>query len=126
MTLGNKDKVILSGYSMALSRDLIAATVEPTLLSILSRQESYGYALIKEVHGLSRGKVNWTEGMLYPVLHRLEKQGLISAIWRASETGRKRRYYTIESKGCARLAEDLEEWGLAHAMLAAGRGGAIV
>src|SRR3954470_3801764 len=111
---------------MTLSRELVAATAEPLLLSILARQESYGYALIKEVHALSGGKVNWTEGMLYPVLHRLEKQGLVRAEWRASETGRKRRYYAIESKGRARLASGLEEWRLAHAMLAASRGGALV
>src|SRR4051812_1011448 len=98
---------------MSLSKDLVAATAEPLVLSILARQESYGYALIKEVHALSSGKVTWTEGMLYPVLHRLEEQGFIRAVWRESETGRKRRYYSLEKKGHKRLRSQLEEWDLA-------------
>ena len=111
---------------MALNKDLVAATAEPLLLSILSRRESYGYALIKEVFALSGGKVSWTEGMLYPVLHRLEKNGYIGAVWRLSETGRKRRYYAIEPKGRTRLEAGLAEWSLADSMLRASRGDALV
>jgi PadR family transcriptional regulator PadR len=77
---------------MTLSKDLIAATAEPLVLSILSRKESYGYALIKDVFALSANKVQWTEGMLYPVLHRLEEQGFIKSVWKESETGRRRKY----------------------------------
>jgi len=78
---------------MSLSKDLVAASAEPLVLSILARKESYGYALIKEVLALSGGKVTWTEGMLYPVLHRLEKNGFITSSWKTSEIGRKRKYY---------------------------------
>lgn len=111
---------------MSLSRDLIAASAEPLVLSILSRDESYGYALIKEVHALSGGRVNWTEGMLYPVLHRLEKQGFIKAVWKTSDIGRKRKYYSIQKKGLTRLNAQLEEWDIAHAALSASRGAAHV
>lgn len=111
---------------MSLSKDLVAATAEPLVLSILSRGETYGYALIKEVHALSGGKVNWTEGMLYPVLHRLERHGFITSKWGASEIGRKRKYYSIHKKGLTRLHSQLAEWDLAHATLLASRGGAHV
>jgi DNA-binding PadR family transcriptional regulator len=109
---------------MGLSKDLVAATAEPLVLSILGRGESYGYALIKEVQLLSGGRVTWTEGMLYPVLHRLEKNGCIRSEWKTSGTGRKRKYYAIETKGKARLSAQLEDWDTAHAMLAASRGAA--
>lgn len=110
---------------MSLTKDLVAATAEPLVLSILSREESYGYALIKEVQALSGGRVKWTEGMLYPVLHRLEKAGFIKASWKTSETGRKRKYYSIESKGRAQLVTQLEAWDLANGMLAASRGAGV-
>ena len=76
---------------MAISKDLVAASAAPLILSILTEGESYGYAIIRRVHELSAGQMQWTDGMLYPVLHRLERQGLIAAHWGASETGRKRR-----------------------------------
>lgn len=107
---------------MSLSKDLVAATAEPLVLSILSRKESYGYALIKEVHALSGGRVTWTEGMLYPVLHRLEEQGFIRSVWRDSDIGRKRKYYSIEKKGQKRLKAQLEEWDIAASVVAASRG----
>lgn len=109
---------------MGLNKELVAATAEPLVLSILSRKESYGYAIIKEVQALSRGKINWTEGMLYPVLHRLEHRGLIKATWKESETGRRRRCYSIQKKGLAQLNEQLDQWDLAADVLAASRGAA--
>ena len=109
---------------MVLSKDLVAATAEPLVLSILSRKESYGYALIKEVYALSGSKVRWTEGMLYPVLHRLEEQGYIDSVWKTSETGRRRKYYKIGKKGHARLSEQLQQWDLASKMILDGRAGA--
>lgn len=107
---------------MGLGKDLVAASAEPLVLSILSRAPSYGYALIKEVTALSKGRILWTEGMLYPVLHRLEEAGCISAYWEASDSGRRRKYYQIEKGGKARLAEQLDGWDAAHAAIAASRG----
>ena len=76
---------------MAISKDLVAASATPLVLSILSKGENYGYAIIKRVRELSNGQMQWTDGMLYPVLHRLEGQKLIQSKWRESETGRKRK-----------------------------------
>jgi hypothetical protein len=56
-----------------LAKELVAASTEPLILSLLSKGESYGYALIQEVKRLSTDEIEWTDGMLYPVLHRLEE-----------------------------------------------------
>lgn len=95
---------------MVLSKDLVAASATPLILSILSRGESYGYAIIKEVHRLSQGQMNWTDGMLYPVLHRLEKQQLIESENRRAENGRLRKYYRIKEPGRAVLDEYKQQW----------------
>jgi len=62
-------------------KELVAASAEPLILSLLARGESYGYAIIQEVKARSGGKLQWTDGMLYPVLHRMEHRGLIKARW---------------------------------------------
>ena len=71
-------------------KDLVAASSTPIVLAILARGESYGYEIIQEVRAVSRGELEWTDGMLYPVLHRLERKGLIRSRWVAPEGGRRR------------------------------------
>ena len=107
---------------MTLGKDLVAATAEPLVLSILRQKESYGYAIIKEVEGLSKGQIQWTDGMLYPVLHRLEQNGLVKSIWRKTESGRDRKYYRISTKGLKRLESSLALWDLASSTIALARG----
>ena len=102
---------------MTVSKDLVAASAGPLVLSILAQGENYGYAIIKRVRELSNGQIQWTDGMLYPVLHRLEKQGLIKSEERISETGRKRRYYRIENKGTSVLKEQRSQWILVYSTL---------
>ena len=92
------------------SKELVGASTIPIILSVLSEGENYGYAIIKQVAEFSGGKLAWSEPMLYPVLHRLEKQGLISAQWRIFDNGRKRKYYAITPEGRAALADKKEEW----------------
>jgi len=92
------------------TKDLVAASARPLVLSILNRGESYGYAIIQEVKQLSGGQLEWSDGMLYPVLHRLEKEGLIKAKWGKSETGRKRKYYTLSPSGGKALKQEKEQW----------------
>lgn len=99
---------------MTLSKDLVAASATPMILSILADGDSYGYAIIKRVRDLSGGHMEWTDGMLYPVLHRLEKQGLIESYMQPSETGRKRKYYRLRRDGTKALAEHKSQWMLVH------------
>ncbi len=95
---------------MDLSKDLVAASATPLVLAILAEGDSYGYAIIKRVAELSGGRLQWSDGMLYPVLHRLERQGLVAAKWSASEVGRRRRYYRITKEGRAQLAAQRQQW----------------
>lgn len=100
--------------NIVLPRDLIAASSTPLVLSLLAEGESYGYAIIQRVRELSGEEVQWTEGMLYPVLHRLERDKLITAEWRKSESGRERKYYRLTTKGGKTLKEEKANWLTVH------------
>lgn len=95
---------------MSINKDLVAASSTPLVLAILAEGDSYGYAILKRVRELSGGELEWTDGMLYPVLHRLEKAGLVEARWDQAETGRKRKYYRITGTGSEQLAEERRQW----------------
>src|SRR5256885_17143851 len=84
---------------MKLNKDLVAAYAAPLVLSILEDGESYGYAILERVRTLSGGAVEWTDGMLYPVLHRLEANGYVASPWGAAETGRRRQDYALKAAG---------------------------
>src|SRR6267154_2447775 len=76
-------------YSAAmLTKELVAASTEPLILSLLTEGESYGYALIQEVRKVSQEQMQWTDGMLYPVLHRMEDKGWIRSRWKDAGNGR--------------------------------------
>ena len=95
---------------MGTNKDLIAASSTPHVLAILAEADSYGYAILQRVRELSGGRMEWTDGMLYPVLHRLEWLGHIEARWEVAESGRRRKYYRITFQGRGRLAEEREQW----------------
>jgi PadR family transcriptional regulator PadR len=102
---------------MDISKDLVAASATPLVLAILAEGDSYGYAIVKRVSELSSGALQWTDGMLYPVLHRLERQGYIRGRWGTSETGRKRKYYHLTAQGKAQLSEQRQQWQMVDAAL---------
>lgn len=95
---------------MHVGKDLVAASATPIVLGILAAGESYGYAILKQVAELSGGRLEWTEGLLYPLLHRLERLGQIEARWRTTPAGRRRKYYRITRRGRAELAEQRRQW----------------
>jgi len=97
-----------------ISKALIAASTKPMILSILSKGENYGYQIIQSVKQISGGNMDWTAGMLYPVLHRMEKEGLIRSRWRLSDEGRRRKYYVITEAGRKELESDMREWMSVH------------
>jgi PadR family transcriptional regulator PadR len=100
-----------------ISKALVAASTKPVILSILATGEKYGYLIIQHVTEISGSTLEWSEGMLYPVLHRMEKDGFILSQWRISENGRKRKYYSLTSLGRAELEKDREEWTAVHSLL---------
>jgi len=95
---------------MNLGKDLVAASTTPLVLAILAGGESYGYAIIKQVGELSGGHLQWTDGMLYPVLHRLERNGLVASKWGSSENGRRRKYYRLTKEGRRELDAERQRW----------------
>ncbi len=102
---------------MEISKDLIGASSTPIVLAILAKEDGYGYAILKQVRALSGGRMEWTDGMLYPVLHRLERLGHIEARWEVADSGRRRKYYGITSRGRAQLAGERRQWQAVDATL---------
>lgn len=114
----NFDKPVTARHNTAmLSKELVAASTVPLVLSVLTEGESYGYALIQRVRELSGGRIEWTEGMLYPVLHWMEKEKLIESEWRQSDTARKRKYYRLRKEGRKALKEEKGQWFTVHETL---------
>src|SRR5208283_6175536 len=100
-----------------IAKELVAASSEALILSLLSHGESYGYAIIQEVRARSNDHLQWTDGMLYPVLHRMENNGWIKSRWAESENGRKRKYYSIRKDGHQALKEKRDQWAVISAVL---------
>ena len=97
-----------------LAKDMVAASAKPLLLSILSEGESYGYEIIQKIRELSGGEIEWSDGMIYPVLHRLERDGLIDSEWKEADTGRQRKYYSISYDGRKILKTERQQWLTVH------------
>jgi PadR family transcriptional regulator PadR len=97
---GIESESIFANEVSMLSRTLMAASTRPIILAILSRGEDYGYSLIQKV-----------KEMIYPVLQRMEVDGLISSRWKMPADQRPRRYFRITERGQAELAAELAGWG---------------
>jgi DNA-binding PadR family transcriptional regulator len=106
-----------------IDKDLVAASATPLVLAILSEGESYGYAILKRVRELSNGELEWTDGMLYPLLHRLHRLGFVTSEWRTPTEGRGRKYYAITEDGRAALVKHKRQWVTVARALGAAWGG---
>jgi DNA-binding PadR family transcriptional regulator len=95
-----------------IDKDLVAASATPLVLGILAEGDLHGYAILKRVADLSGGRMQWSDGMLYPLLHRLERQGHVSSSWGTSEAGRRRKHYALTPAGRAALAQRQEQWSV--------------
>jgi PadR family transcriptional regulator PadR len=93
-----------------IDKDLVAAAATPLVLAILTEGESYGYAILKRIRELSDGELEWTDGMLYPLLHRLHRHGWVTSEWRTPNGGRRRKYYALTDAGASALAEQKRQW----------------
>lgn len=100
-----------------ISKELIGASSTPIILSILAEGENYGYEIIQRIKEVSGGQLEWSEGSLYPVLHKLEKNGQIVSVWRQSESGRKRKYYSLNQKGAEYLSSHQENWNYINSIM---------
>jgi DNA-binding PadR family transcriptional regulator len=95
-----------------IGKDLVAAAATPLVLGILAEGESYGYAILQRVGELSGGELEWSDGMLYPLLHRLERLGHVESSWGVSSGGRPRKHYRLSSTGRAAFAEQRRQWSV--------------
>ena len=100
-----------------ISKKLTAASTKPIILGILKQGKSYGYLIIKKIKELSFGNMEWSDGMLYPVLHRLERDQLIRSEWMMSDDERPRKYYVITELGKKELVKEKEQWLQVNAVL---------
>lgn len=108
---------------MPASKDLIAASATPLVLSILQQGDSYGYEIIQKIREASGGSMDWADGMLYPILHRLEKKEWVESYWGQSESGRKRKYYKLRRSGRKALKDQRQTWTEIYALLQRLNGG---
>lgn len=92
------------------SNTLVAASTKPVILALLLSGETYGYQILKRVRQLSGGKMKWSSAMLYPVLRRMEKEGLIRSEWRVSAEKRMRKYYMLTERGRKEFEIEKSRW----------------
>lgn len=97
------------GIKMKVDRELLRGSTNLLILSILENENMYGYQMIKKLKIESENLFEFQEGTLYPILHKLEQNGLISAYW-DDFSGKKRKYYTITEEGKKQLKTKKHEW----------------
>jgi len=98
-------------------RSLVAASIKPFVLSVVKSGPSYGYEIIQRVEVLTMGDVSWTTSTLYPVLHKLENEGLLESFWQDVEKGPARKYYQLTARGQKRLEVEKAQWMRVHEAL---------
>jgi DNA-binding PadR family transcriptional regulator len=96
----------MAGYS----KELLKGAADTLVLSSFADGEKYGYQVVKELERRSEGFFAFKEGTLYPILHRLEGQGLLAGRWVTMPNGSERRYYALTGKGRRALSDKLNEW----------------
>ena len=97
---------------MKIDKSLMTGSTTLLILSLLAREEMYGYQMITELARRSDHTFELKEGTLYPLLHALEAERLVTVREKEAETGRVRKYYRITKKGMKALEEKKEEWRL--------------
>ena len=95
---------------MSKPSDLIQGTLDLLILKTVALEPMHGWGIAKRIQQVTKDVLQITQGALYPALHRLEQQGWLRAEWRASETGREAKFYTLTRAGRVQLAKELEQW----------------
>lgn len=96
----------------SISKELIGAAAIPIILSVLKNRDSYGYEIVQHVKEITNGGINWKEASIYPVLKKLENNGMVKSYWKMQENQRPRKYYTILADGKKQLERNINEWKL--------------
>jgi PadR family transcriptional regulator PadR len=98
-------------------KDLVGASTALLVLGVLSTGPNYGYAIVQHLNGAADGLFAWQEGTVYPVLHKLERDGHLRSQWEQADTGRQRKVYYITAKGRSMLRADAAHWWAFHALI---------
>ena len=104
-------------YMGKVSKELIGASAAKIILSVLVHGDNYGYEILQKVKELSGGMIKWNEGSIYPVLKKMESQGLIKSYWRMEDKERPRKYYSLLEQGKVELKNEKAEWNMVHNIL---------
>ncbi len=102
---------------MKFTKELMGASTGILVLSVLAKEAGYGYQIIKHINKMGEGIFVWQEGTVYPVLHKLEKEGLLRTQWQEADTGRRRKYYYITEKGRDAQKDRTRQWNEFHQMV---------
>ena len=92
-----------------MKNDAINGQLDPMILATVAGEPAHGYAVLQRLKTRSGGAFDLAEGTIYPALHRLERDGLLTSSW-STESGRRRRVYEITGKGQAALQTRRREW----------------
>ena len=98
----------------SISKELVGAASAPIILSVLSGGDSYGYEIVQKVKTITNGGIKWKEASIYPVLKKLENNGMIKSYWKVIEGQRPRKYYTLLEDGREKLETNMSEWNLVN------------
>ena len=99
-----------------LSKEMMGAASIPLILSVLQEGESYGYLIIQRIKEISDEQLEWKQGTLYPILHKLEEKDFIKSSWKTSKNGRKRKYYSLLENGKSVLSMEKQNWNSLNQM----------
>jgi DNA-binding PadR family transcriptional regulator len=100
------------------NKELVGASTAVLVLGVLRRGSSYGYDIVRRVNEQAAGAFTWQEGTIYPVLHKLERDGLIRGRWQETDSGRRRKYYALTPSGRSALNDGVKQWEVFHGMVA--------
>lgn len=95
---------------MSLQNQIRKGSTETLILALLSDEAMYGYQISQELDKRSDGYFDMKEGLLYPTLHRMQKEGLLTSEWRQVGAARRRKYYAITDSGREMLTQQSVEW----------------
>jgi len=98
-------------------KEMRKGSTEVLILSMLAEQPMYGYLIAQELKERSEGYFEMQEGLLYPALHRMEKDEMLTSEWRTVTGARRRKYYLITERGRKVLDNSVAEWATFTATL---------
>ncbi|WP_166246103.1 PadR family transcriptional regulator [Paenibacillus turpanensis] len=104
-----------------MDKEIMKGSIDILLLSIIGRQDTYGYDIIQQLKDHSNGVYLMSQGTLYPALKRLENKGLLSAYWVENEVNGRRKFYSLTNEGKSELREKLQSWDQIHFLIQACR-----